>query len=81
VPIYPPNWGKPKVTLTRPFFQINNGAAGAPYYAQDETPWSAAVSGFSTQHALCLVIVDGRKVRLETVNPETLEVLDRAVLR
>jgi hypothetical protein len=81
VPIYPPNWDKPKVALKRPFWQINNGAAGAPYYAQDDTPWSAAVSGFSTQHAICFVIVDGPKVRLETVNPETLEVLDRAVLR
>ena len=81
VPIYPPNWDKPKVELKRPFWQINNGAAGAPYYAQDDTPWSPAVSGFSTQHAICLVIVEGPKVRLETVNPETLEVLDRAVLR
>ena len=81
VPIYPPNWDKPKVELKRPFWQINNGAAGAPYYAQDDTPWSAAVSGFSTQHAICLLIVEGLKVRLETVNPETLEVLDRAVLR
>jgi hypothetical protein len=81
VPIYPPGWDKPKVELKRPFWQINNGAAGAPYYAQDETPWSAAVSGFSTQHAICLLIVEGRKVSIETVNPETLEVLDRAVLR
>jgi hypothetical protein len=81
VPIYPADWDKPKVALKRPFFQINNGAAGAPYYAQDDTPWSAAVSGFSTQHAICLVIVEGPNVRLETVNPETLEVLDRAVLR
>jgi hypothetical protein len=81
VPIYPPAWDKPKVELKRPFFQINNGAAGAPYYAQDVTPWSAAVSGFSTQHAVCLLIVEGPKVRIETVNPETLEVIDRAVLR
>jgi len=81
VPIYPEKWDKPKVVLKRPFFQINNGAAGAPYYAQDDTPWSAAVSGFSTQHAICLLYVDGRKVRLETVSPETLEVLDRVVLR
>ena len=81
VPIYPPDWDKPKVEMKRPFFQINNGAAGAPYYAQDVTPWSAAVSGFSTQHAVCLLIVEGLKVRIETVNPETLEVIDRAVLR
>jgi hypothetical protein len=81
VPIYPEGWDKPRVPLKRPFFQINNGAAGAPYYAQYVTPWSAAVRGFSTQHAICLIYVDGLKVRLETVNPETLEVLDRVVLR
>jgi len=81
VPIYPEQWDKPKVELKRPFYQINNGAAGAPYYAQEQTPWSAAVSGFSTQHALCLLIVEGKRVRLETVSPETLEVIDRAELR
>jgi hypothetical protein len=81
VPIYPPDWKGPKVQITRPFYQVNNGAAGAPYYAQDDTPWSAAVRGFSTQHAICLVTVDGKKVLLETVNPETLEVVDRAMLR
>jgi hypothetical protein len=81
VAIYPETWTGSKVQITRPFWQINNGAAGAPYYAQEQTPWSAAVSGFSTQHAICLFMVEGRKVRLETVNPETLEVIDRAVLR
>jgi hypothetical protein len=81
VPIYPDGWTLPKVRLTRPFFQVNNGAAGAPYYAQDVTPWSAFVKGFSTQHALCLFHVEGPSVRMEVVNPETLEVIDRAVLR
>jgi hypothetical protein len=81
VPIYPEGWEKPRVRLRRPFFQVNNGAAGAPYYAREQTPWSAAVGVFSTQHAVCLFHVDGPRVRLETVNPETLEVLDRLELR
>jgi hypothetical protein len=81
VEIYPSGWDKAKVKLTRPFFQINNGAAGAPYYAQEKLPWSAHVSGFSTQHAVCLLRVNGKRVRLEVVNPETLEVFDTAVLR
>lgn len=81
VDIYPPGWNKPKVPLERQFFQINNGAAGAPYYAQEKLPWSPHVSGFSTQNALCLLHVSGRRVELEVVNPETLEVIDRAVLR
>jgi hypothetical protein len=81
VPIYPEDWTGPRVTLGRPFFQINNGAAGAPYYAQEQTPWSAFVKGFSTQHAVCLFHIAGPRVRLEVVNPETLEVLDTATLR
>ncbi len=82
VPIYPADWTGPRVTLRRPFYQINNGAAGAPYYAHDTTPpWSAFVRAFSTQHALCLLHIAGPRVRLEVVNPLTLEVLDRHVLR
>jgi hypothetical protein len=81
VPIYPDGWTRSRVTLARPFFQINNGAAGAPYYAQEQTPWSAWVKGFSTQHAVCLFHVEGPRISLEVVNPETLEVLDRAILR
>jgi hypothetical protein len=34
-----------------------------------------------SQNALCPLHVAGRQVRLEVVNPETLEVIDRAVLR
>ncbi len=82
VNIYPQNWTGAKVAIRGGFYQINNGAAGAPYYAQDLTPpWSSFVKGFSTQNALCLFYVAGRAVRIEVVNPETLEVLDRAVLR
>ena len=81
VEIYPAGWTGPKVNLRRVFYQVNNGAAGAPSYAQDRTPWSPAVKGFSTQNALCLFHVEGPHVRLEVINPETLEVIDRAVLR
>jgi hypothetical protein len=81
VEIYPAKWDLPKVVLKRTFYQINNGAAGAPYYAQEQTPWSPFVKGFSTQNALCLLRVAGRRVELEVVNPETLEVLDKVVLR
>ncbi len=82
VEIYPPGWTARKVTIRRAFYQINNGAAGAPYYAQDtRPPWSAFVKGFSTQNAVCLFYVTGPSVRMEVMNPETLEVLDRVVLR
>ena len=67
----------------RPEFRprADKTAAGAPYYTKDGTPWSTAVSGCSTQHAICLLSVEGLEVRLEIVSPETLEVLDRVVLR
>jgi len=81
VEIYPPDWKGAKVELRRRFYQVNNGAAGAPYYAQEQTPWTPHVKGFSTQNALCLFHVDGPHVRLEVINPETLEVIDGAVLR
>jgi len=82
VNIYPDNYHLPKLKRSRTLWQINNGSAGAPYYAQDKsTPWTAAVSGFTTQQALVLVYVDGKKVRVEVMNPDTLEMIDTYILR
>ncbi len=82
VNIYPDNWSKPKLKRTRTLWQINNGAAGAPYYAQDKSvPWTNAVSGFSTQNALVLIYVDGKKVSVKAINPETLDIFDEYILR
>lgn len=52
-PRYPDAWDKPRLTLRRPVWRIINGAAGAPFYAQQKLPWSAAVAGFTVQNALC----------------------------
>ena len=79
--IYPPNYDKPKVTLSRTIYQINNGAAGAPYYAQEPTPWSPFVSGFTTQNALVLFHISGDSVEVEVINPDTLEKFDSYKLR
>ncbi len=82
VNIYPENYEFPKLKRSRTFWQINNGSAGAPYYAQDKsTPWTSAVSGFTTQQALVLVYVAGKKVRVEVMNPDTLEMIDTYTLR
>lgn len=70
-----------RIALTRTIYQINNGAAGAPYYAQEETPWSDHVSGFTTQNALVLFDVDGSSVEMRVLNPDTLEEVDRKKLR
>jgi hypothetical protein len=79
--IYPDNWDKPKLKLKRSIYQVNNGAAGAPYYAQEITPWSSYTSGFTTQNALVLFHIDGEKVHMEVVNPDTLDHVDSLDLR
>ena len=71
----------PKTELSRTIYQINNGAAGAPYYAQQETPWTEHVAGFTTQNALVLIHIEGERVELEVLNPDTLEEIDRLILR
>ena len=79
--IHPANYTPEKVVLSRTIYQINNGAAGAPYYAQEETPWTPFVSGFTTQNALVFFQVNGKKLKMEVVNPDTLESFDELELR
>ncbi len=79
--IYPANYDKPKIQLQRTIWQINNGAAGAPYYAQEQTPWSDKVKGFTTQNAVVFFHVNGKKIRMEVRNPDTLELVDEMELR
>lgn len=82
VNIYPDNWKLTKLKRNRTIWQINNGAAGAPYYAQDKSvPWTNAVSGFTTQNALVLIYVNGKKVSVKVINPETLNIFDEYELR
>ena len=79
--IYDDKWVLPKLELSRTIYQINNGAAGAPYYAQEQTPWSGSVSGFTTQNALVLFHVEGDKIEMEVLNPDTLEKVDELKLK
>ena len=79
--IYPPDWDKPKLVLKRSIYQINNGAAGAPYYAQEITPWTPNTTGFTTQNALVLLHVDGEKIQVEVINPDTLDKVDEFELK
>jgi hypothetical protein len=79
--IHPEDYTQEKVVLSRTIYQINNGAAGAPYYSQEETPWTPFVSGFTTQNALVLFNIDGQTVKMEVINPDTLEKFDELQLR
>ena len=74
--IYPKKYFAEKIKLTRSIWQINNGAAGAPYYAQEKTPWSDHVEGFTTQNALVIFDVNGEKITMRVLNPDTLEDVD-----
>jgi len=79
--MYPENWDKPKIKISRPFTQITNGAAGAPYYSQEVLPWSDHVKVFSTLNALMLFTIDGDKVFLEVVNPDTFELIEKVCIK
>ena len=79
--IYPPDWDKPRLKITRPLWQINNGAAGAPYYGQETTPWMDHLKAFSTQNAVVLFDIKDRRVYMRVINPDTLELIDDTALR
>lgn len=81
VPIYPEIWPLEKLHISRPIYQINNGAAGAPYYAQEVLPWSDFTQSFSVENALCLFYVEGSSVKMRVLNPDTLNEIDSVTLR
>jgi len=81
VPIYPDFYPIEKLTVGRPIYQINNGAAGAPYYAQEKLPWSEFTQSFSVENALCLFYVNGSSVKMRVLNPDTLNEIDSLTLR
>jgi len=79
--MYLEGWDKPKLKISRPFTQITNGAAGAPYYSQEKLPWSDHVKKFSTLNALMLFKIDGKKVYLEVINPDTFELIEKVCIK
>ena len=81
MPIYPENYPHKKLNVSRPVYQINNGAAGAPYYGQEILPWSKHTQSFSVENALCLFYVDGGKITMKVYNPDTLNLIDEVELR
>ncbi|MEM9362497.1 MAG: hypothetical protein AAGA43_07680 [Bacteroidota bacterium] len=81
VTIYPEDYPHDKLNVSRPIYQINNGAAGAPYYAQEVLPWSEHTKAFSVENAVCLFYVDGESVKMKVINPDTLNLIDEIVLR
>lgn len=81
VNIYPDGWDKARLKVSRPIWQVTNGAAGAPYYAQESGPWSAHTQMFTVQHALCLFDINGPRVTMRVLNPDALNVIDEVQMR
>ena len=81
VPIYPEEYPYEKLNISRPIYQINNGACGAPYYAQEKLPWSSFTQSFSVENAVCLFYVDGGQITMKVINPDTLNDIDEVKLR
>lgn len=80
-PIYPENYKGKKLKFKRNFWQITNGSAGAPYYGQQDLPWSNSVEMFSTQYALMLFDIDGNRVGLRVINPDTFDLIEEIQLK
>jgi len=81
VTIYPDNYPHKKLNVSRHIYQINNGAAGAPYYAQEQLPWSEHTKAFSVENAVCLFYVSGKSIKMRVLNPDTLNQIDEITLR
>ena len=79
--IYPENWTGKKIKLKRPFIQITNGSAGAPYYSLEKLPWTPSVKKFSTLYALMLFNINSQHIYLEVINPETFEEIEKIQLK
>ncbi len=83
---------KEKLSITRTIWQIHNGAAGAPYYAKEDAPWNRDVTkgqkadgrylkNFTTENAVVFFHINGKGVRLEVINPDTLNIVEKVILK
>ncbi len=79
--MYPDGYRGSKLKISRPFWQITNGSSGAPYYGQEQLPWSNSVEKFSTQYSLMLFDVSGKKISLRVINPDTMEEIETVDLK
>ncbi|MBJ7879932.1 hypothetical protein [Gelidibacter salicanalis] len=81
IAIYPENYVHKKLNVSRSIFQINNGAAGDPYYGQEILSWSKHTQSFSVENTLCLFYVDADNITMKVYNPDILNLIDEMKLR
>jgi hypothetical protein len=70
-PIYTDAYTGTKLKLSRPFFNINNGAGGSAPYGLLRSPWSDKYQFFTEPPILALISVNGKNVTLKAMNVET----------
>lgn len=72
--LYPKGYAKPKLSLKRNFFFINNGGGGSYAYAlMNKTPWVDKFQYFTGPPTMALFHIAGPKVTMEVFNPLTFE--------
>jgi len=79
--MYSDDYQEIKINLSRNIWQINNGGGGATLYAKEETPWMENIKCFQSQNAVVFFHINGASVKLEVINPETLEIIEEQVLK
>jgi len=79
--MYSDDYNEIQMKLSRSIWQINCGGGGAVIYGQDNMPWSENVKFFSSQNAQVFFHIEGTKVKIEVVNPETLELIEEKVIK
>ena len=78
-PIYKEGYSGPKIRISRPFYNINDGGGGSAPYAMLKSPWSGAFKYFTPPPTVALITVEGKKVLLNAIRAETLEPICRDV--
>jgi hypothetical protein len=79
MPRYLPDYTGTKLTLSRPFYCINNGAGGSAPYGLLKSPWSDRFKYFTAPPVLALMSVAGKSVTLNAMNAETFSEVCKAI--
>ena len=72
-PIYKDGYTGPRIRISRPFYNINDGGGGSAPYALLKSPWSGSFKYFTAPPTVALITVRGKNVVLNAVRAETLE--------
>ena len=70
----------PNDDFKNPVWQIISGGAGAPFYAQEEMPWTDWVESFYPNKNYCLIDVNGDEVTMKVIN-DSGEIVDQCTLK